>query len=98
MEFSQDLNICNYCHIYRKAIRTTDYLAMKGIYNTNPNIWCSDFPMKRYKIMFEDYRGLSFNRMCKFFYSHSFKRRKTHQNAKAFVALRCKTHLIRGLL
>ena len=35
---SQDLNIYNCCHIYREANRTTDCLAKKGIYNTNPNI------------------------------------------------------------
>ena len=69
---SQDLNIYKCGHIYRKANRTTDCLAKKGIYNTNPNIRCSDFPRDVKKFGFEDYCGLSFNRMSKFPYSKSF--------------------------
>ena len=35
---SQDINIYNYGHIYREANRTTECIAMKCIFNTNPNI------------------------------------------------------------
>ena len=38
------LNIYNCCHFYKEANRTTNCLVKKGNYNTNPNIWCSDFP------------------------------------------------------
>ena len=69
---SQDLNIYNYCHIYRDTNRTTDCLANKDIYNTNPNIWCSDFPRDVIKFGFKDYCDLFFNPMCKFPYSLSF--------------------------
>ena len=61
---SQNLNVYNCCHIYKEANRTMDGLAKKGIYNSNPNIWCSDFPRDVIKFGFEDYCGLSFNRLC----------------------------------
>ena len=38
-KLSQDLNIYNCCHIYRKANRTTNCLAKKGICNTDSKIW-----------------------------------------------------------
>ena len=60
----QGLNIYNCCHIYREVNRRTDCLAKKGIYNTNPNIWCSDFPRDAIKFSFEGYCSLSFNRIC----------------------------------
>ena len=63
-----NLNIYNYCRIYREANRTTDYLAKKGIYMTNSNILWSDFPMDVKKFAFEDYYGLSLNQICKFSY------------------------------
>ena len=36
---AQDLNIFNCCHSYMEANRITDYLAKKGICNTNSVIW-----------------------------------------------------------
>ena len=66
---SQDLNIYNCCHIYREANRTSDCLTKNSIYNTNPNIYCSDFPRDVIRFGFEDYCGLSLNRICKFPYS-----------------------------
>lgn len=32
-KLSRDLNIYNYCHIYREANRATNCLIKKGIYN-----------------------------------------------------------------
>ena len=61
---SQNLNIYNCCHIYREANQTTYCLAKKGICNT----WWSEFPRDVRKFAFEDYHGLSFNRVCKFSY------------------------------
>ena len=40
---SQDLNIYNCGHIYREANRTTNCLAKKSSYNTNPNIGAQIF-------------------------------------------------------
>ena len=76
LRLSQDLNIYNCGHIYRKANRTTDCLAKKGIYNTIPNIWCSNFPKDVIKFGFEDYCGLSFNHMYKFPYLYSLSTKK----------------------
>ena len=66
---SQDLNIYNCDNIYREPNIIADSLAKKGIYNTIPNILCSNFPRNVIKFGFEDYCGLSFNHMCKFSYS-----------------------------
>ena len=63
---SQDLNIYKCGHIYREVNRTTICLAKKYIYDTNLNIWFSNFPRDVIKLGFKDYYGLSFNRMCKF--------------------------------
>ena len=76
LRLSQDLNIYNCGHIYRKANRTTDCFAKKCIYNTIPNIWCSNFPKDVIKFGFEDYCGLSFNRIYKFPYSYSLSTKK----------------------
>ena len=66
---SQDLNIYKCSHIYKKANKTTYCLVKKCIYNTNHNIWCSDFLKNVIKFSFEDCCGLSFNCMCTFIYS-----------------------------
>ena len=47
--------------------RTIDGLAKKGICNTYSNIWWSEFPRDVRKFAFEDYCGLSFNRVCQLF-------------------------------
>ena len=52
---AQDLNISNRCHIYRKANRTTNYLAKKYICNTNSVILWSEFPINVINFVFEDY-------------------------------------------
>ena len=85
---SQDLNIYNCCHIYKATNRTTDCLSKKDIYNTNHNIWCSDFPMNVIKFGFEDYCGSSFNHMFKFPYSYSlFFQQKKKTNKKTLANL-----------
>ena len=60
----QDLNIFNCCYIYRKANKTTDYLANKCICNTNSVIWWSKFPKDVRNFTFENYCNTSFNRIC----------------------------------
>ena len=63
----QNLNIYNCCRIYKEVNRTIDGLAKKGFCNTHSNIWWLEFPRDVRKFAFEDYCGLSFNRVCKLF-------------------------------
>ena len=63
---SQNLNIHNCNHVYREANRTADCLAKKGIYNVDSNIWWSNFLRDVLNFGFDDYRGSSFNRLCRF--------------------------------
>ena len=44
-----------------------DFLVNKGIGNTNSNIWLLEFLRDIKKFDFEDYCGLYFNRISKFY-------------------------------
>ena len=54
-KLSQNLNIYHYCHIYKKANKTTNCLTKKDIYMTNSNVLCSGFPNDVKKFAFEYY-------------------------------------------
>lgn len=64
-KLSQDLNIYFCHHVYRKANRTADCLAKKGLNVLDSNIWWSNFPKDVTSINFNDCRGSSSNRVCK---------------------------------